>query len=85
MQYSLLDFLGTSLIPELGSDVTAGTASHAHLILIAVAAVRALPDELAASLFIHNLDLPIVSALHTVIALGIEFGVHNVLINVLHY
>lgn len=44
MQYPVTDLLGTSLVPELGSNVTAGTACHRHLVLITVSAVRALPD-----------------------------------------
>ena len=63
MQYALLDFLRTSLIPELCSDISAGTARNAHLILVAVAAVRAFPDQFAIVIF-HDLDFSIVTADH---------------------
>ena len=47
MQNALFDFLRSALIPELGSDIAAGTSGNIHLILVAVSAVRAFPDELA--------------------------------------
>ena len=40
MQHSLLDLLRPSLVPELGSDIAAGTSRHVQLVLIPVAAVR---------------------------------------------
>jgi hypothetical protein len=83
MQYAVLNFLCTSLVPELGADVSAGSSCYGHLMLIAVAAVRAFPYELAAVVF-HNFDFTIVAADFAVVALRIEFSVHNVVINVLH-
>lgn len=47
MKHSLFNLLGSSLIPELCADIAACTAGYAHLILVAVATVWALPDELA--------------------------------------
>ena len=55
MQHALFDFLGSALIPELGSDVAAGSSGHVHFILITVAAIRALPYKF--SVFFHNLNL----------------------------
>ena len=84
MKNSFFDLLSSALIPELCSDVSAGSACYIHLVLIAVSAVGAFPDEL--SVFIVNdLDLTVVSAYLTVIALGIKLCVHDVLIDVLHY
>ena len=42
MQHTVADFLRPSLVPELGSDIAAGTACNRHLVLVTVAAVRAL-------------------------------------------
>ena len=61
MQYPVLDLLGPSLVPELGSDITAGSSCHKHLILIVVAAVRALPDQLAGFVLLDQ-DLSVISA-----------------------
>lgn len=44
MEDTLLDLLCSSLIPELCSDITAGTSCNRHFILIAVSAIRTLPD-----------------------------------------
>ena len=71
MQHAILNLLCTSLVPELCSNITAGSSGNAHLILVAVAAVRALPDQLAV-LVLFNLDLSVISANITEIALGIQ-------------
>ena len=60
MQYPLPDLLGPALIPELGPDVPAGPAGHIHLVLIRIAALGALPDELA--VLFRNLDLAVPAA-----------------------
>ena len=84
MKNSFFDLLSSALIPELCSDVSAGSACYVHLVLIAVSAVGAFPDELAVFV-VDNLDLTVVSAYLAVIALGIELSIHDVLIDVLHY
>ena len=84
MKNSFFNLLCSSLIPELSSDVSAGSACYVHLVLIAVSAVGAFPDELAVFV-VDNLDLTVVSAYLAVIALGVELSVHDVLIDVLHY
>ena len=61
MENSLLDLLGTSLIPELGSDISTGTSCNVHLVLVSVAAVRALPYQLAVCIC-NDLDLSVISA-----------------------
>ena len=84
MKYSFLDLLGPALVPELCSDVSACSAGYVHLVLIAVSAVGAFPDELAV-LVVYDLDLSVVSAYLAVIALGVELCVHDVIVDVLHY
>ncbi len=70
MQYPLLDFLCAPLIPELGADVTTGSSRHIHLILIRIAAVGTLPDQLTVFI-LNDLDLAVIITCLTVITLGI--------------
>ncbi len=81
---TVTDFLSSSLVPELGSDVSAGTAGNGHLVLIAVSAVRALPDQLA-GLILDNLDLSVVATALAVIALRVQLRIHDVIIDELHH
>ena len=60
MQDPVPDLLGPALVPELCADVAAGPAGHIHLVLIRVAALGALPDQLA--IVFHNLDLTVPAA-----------------------
>ena len=83
MQHALLDLLRAALVPELGADVAAGTAGDVELRLVGVAALRALPDELAA-LVLDDLDLAVEAAHLAVVALGVELGVHDVVVDELH-
>ena len=80
MKNSLLDFLGSSLIPELSSDISAGTSCNIQRILVPVATMRTFPHELS-FLVCHNLDLSIKSTLLTIITLRIQFCIHDILIN----
>ena len=66
MKNPLLDLLSTTLIPELRSDISAGTSCNVHLVLITVTTVRAFPDELAVCIG-NDLDLSVISAALTVI------------------
>ena len=84
MQHPFLDFLGSSLVPELSSDVAAGSSGYVHLILVRVAAVGALPDKLS-MLILFDFNLAVLATDLTVIALGVKLGVHNVIVNKLHY
>ena len=83
MQHAVADFLRPSLVPELGSDIAAGTACNRHLVLVTVAAVRALPDQLTC-LILDDFDLTVIAAALAVIALGIQLCIHDVLIDELH-
>ena len=62
MQDALADLLGTALVPELGPDVSAGTAGDAHAGLVAVAADRALPDQLA-GIVLDDHDLSVIAVM----------------------
>ena len=84
MQHSLFDFLCSSLVPELCSDIPARSARNIHSGLISVPAHRALPYELAVMIR-YDLNLAVVSALLAVIALCVEFCVHDIVVNILHY
>lgn len=70
MQNSLLDLLRSSLIPELRSDVSAGSSCNVHFVLVSIAAVRTFPDQLAI-LIGDDPDLAVIAAFLTVITLGI--------------
>ena len=82
MKHPLLDLLSASLVPELRADVAASPSRDIHLILIAVAAVGALPEELAALL--NDRDLAVVAAYLAVVALCVELCVHDVVVNKPH-
>ena len=70
MKHPVFDFLGTSLVPELGTDVSAGPACNGHLTLVPVATVRAFPDQFSAVIF-YDFDFTVISTDFTVIALRI--------------
>ena len=55
VQHPILDLLGTALVPELGADITAGAAGNIQLVLVTVAALGALPHQLA--VILNDLDL----------------------------
>ena len=65
MQHAVLDLLRAALIPELGADIAAGAAGNVQLVLVAVAALGALPHQLA--VILHDLDLAVIAADLTVI------------------
>src|SRR5574344_521985 len=80
MQYTLFDFLRAPLIPVLCADVAACSARDIHCCLIAVAAVRTFPDEFSVIISLY-LNLARVAALLAEIALRIEFGIHDVVVD----
>ena len=82
MKHSVLDLLGSTLIPVLGADVAAGSARYVHLGLVAVVAVGAFPNEL--SVVLADNDLSVVAAYLAIVALGIKLCVHNVIVDKLH-
>ena len=83
MQNSILDFLGSSLVPVLSTDITAGSSRNVHLGLITVLAVGAFPNELAVFILLDEY-LAVVSANLAEVTLGIKLSVHNVVVDKLH-
>lgn len=83
MQHSVADLLGTSLVPELCPDITAGSSCHEEGILVSVTTVRAFPYQLSC-LICHDLDLPVIAAGLAVIALGIELCIGDIVIDKAH-
>ena len=47
MQYAVLNFCGTALVPELGADVAAGAAGNVQLVLVTVVVLGERPNQLA--------------------------------------
>ena len=79
MQHPGLDLLGLAHVPVVLTQISAGTAGDVHLILVGVVAHRALPLEV-----VVDDDLPVVAAALTVVALGVELGVLDVVVDKLH-
>ena len=82
MQHPVADFLGSSLVPELSSYISAGTPCHIHFALVGVSAARAAPDKLSA--FFNNLNFAVPSAHLAIVAFCIKLRIDYVLINKLH-
>ena len=76
MQNSGLDLLGLAHVPEVLAQIAAGAAGNVHLGVVLVAAVGALP-----LVVIIDNDLPVVAADLTVVALGVELGVLDVVVD----
>ena len=81
MKYSLFDFLGAALVPVLCANVAACSAGYVHCGLVFVAAVRTLPDELVVAVG-YDLDFACVTTFLAAVTLGVELGVHDVLVDV---
>ena len=79
MQHSFFNLLRSALIPELRTDIAAGTACNIHFVLVLIAAVGANPNEFA--VFFGNLDFTVIAADLAIVALGVELGIHNIVIN----
>ena len=83
MHYSFFNFLCSSLIPELCSDISTGSSCYIHLCLILVTAVWTLPNQLA--MFIaYDLYFSLITAALAIITLCIKLCIHNVVINMFH-
>ena len=80
MQNPVADFLRSSLIPELRTNIAAGAACDIHPALVGVAALRAAPDQFA-GVILDNLDFAVETALLAVIALRIQFRIHDVVVD----
>ena len=82
MENPIFDFLRSALIPILGPNIAAGPSGHIHFALIPVAALGAFPNQL--SVIFLDLDFAVEAAYLAVVRLGIQFRVHDVLIDELH-
>ena len=67
----------------MGADITAGAAGHVHFALVPVAALGAGPDQLAVWILL-DFDFPVIAADLAVVRLGVQLGVHDVVVNELH-
>ena len=82
MQHSFFNFLRSALVPVLRADISARAAGNVHFGLIAATAFRTFPDKFA--VFIgDDFNFTVVAAILAIVAFGVEFGVHNVVVNVL--
>lgn len=79
MQDSVADLLCAPLIPVLSADVAAGASCDVHLILVTVVALGAFPYQFA--VVFDYLYLAVKTADLTVIALGIQLCIHNVIVD----
>ena len=70
MKHALANLLRAALIPELRTNVAAGSAGNIHLVLVAISAVRAFPNELSA--IFDNLNFAVIAADLAIIRLGIQ-------------
>ena len=84
MQHTVGNLRCSALVPVLRADVAAGAPRDMHLRLVAVAALRAFPDQFSC-IVLYNPDLSIVAAYITVIALCVELRIKNCVIYVLKY
>ena len=82
VQNSVFNFLGAPLVPELCSDVAAGTTCNIHLALVGITTLGTGPDQL--SVFFFDPDLTVKAAALAIITLGIQLSINNIVINKLH-
>lgn len=68
---------------DLSVSQSTSTARYAHFILIAIAAIWAFPIIVAH--FTFNLNFSTIAANLTIVALSIQFCVHNMIVNELNY
>ena len=73
MHDSVCDFMGTALIPELCSDVTAGSSCDMQFVFIGTSAFGTNPYQF--SVLVGQFDFAAEPAISAVIGFGIEFGI----------
>ena len=83
MQYALLNFLRSALIPVLRSDITAGASCNIHFGLVGIAAFRAFPDELA--VLFNYLNFYVIAAFLTLVGFRIQLCIHDIVIDKFHH
>ena len=72
--------MSSSLIPKVGSDVTASSPSYIHFALVTVSTNRAFPYKL--SIVFNHFYLSIKTTDMTIIAARIKLGIHDVVVNI---
>ena len=80
MQNSCLDFLSFADVPIILAEITAGAARNVHLFLILVVAYGAFPFKVVVYLY-----LAVKAAARAVVALSVELGILNVVIDKFNY
>ena len=83
MQNAIPNFLRPPLVPELTTNVAAGSPRHVHFGLIHVTALRAAPHEF--SIFLHDFNLAVPAAALAVVALGVQLGIDDIIVDELDY
>ena len=81
MQHPLLNLLGTPLVPELGSDISACAAGDRHLALVRISAVRALPNKLIVTVRNYS-NFACVATFLTAVTLCVKFRIHYIVVDV---
>ena len=84
MHYPVPDFFSAPDIPPLTTNVAARTTRNIHFRLVGVAAVGALPNQLAA-IVVHNLDFLIPAAHLAVVGFRVQLRIHDVVVDVLQH
>ena len=81
MQYPLLNFFCSSLIPILSTDISTSSSGNIHLCLVTIATVRTFPHQLF--VFVgNNGDFSRVVTQLAAIAFCVQLCIHDVLVNV---
>ena len=70
------------MVPELRADVTTCSAGYIHLVLVAVVTVGAFPYKFAVAF--DDLNFSVVATYLTVVTFGVQFSVHNMVVDILH-
>lgn len=79
MQYSCLDFLSLTHVPEVLAEVAAGTACYVHFALVLIVADGALPFVVV----VYD-NFAVEAANVAVIRFGVEFGVLDIVVDKAH-
>ena len=82
MQYPLCNLLRPALIEKVSAQVSADPSADVHALLIPIAAIRALPQEL--SILFHDLDFPVISAHLTLVRFRVQLRIHDVVVDEPH-
>ena len=82
MHHPILDLSRPALVPELRAEVAAGAAADIQRPLIAVAAVRTFPDQLA--VLLGDLYFTVIAAGLTVIRFGVQLCIQDCFIYMPH-